>query len=92
MEARSNQKSTYVKNLSKDELPDSMKNIDMSKIPKQNISDVMYTGLEDESIQKYKESLLGNLSTKVKDSVKVRASIERKFRGCCAYFSFSIVC
>jgi len=36
--------------------------MDESKIPKQNIVDVMYTNIDDEAIQKYKESLLGNLN------------------------------
>lgn len=43
-----------------------MNSMEPSKLPKQNISDMMYVGLEDESIQKYKEALLGNLSENVK--------------------------
>ena len=39
-----------VKNLNKEDLPDSIKNIDHLNIPKQNIVDLMYANLEDEAI------------------------------------------
>jgi hypothetical protein len=39
-----------VKDLKKDEIPDSLKDFDQSKVPKQNICDIMYAGMDDESI------------------------------------------
>ncbi len=39
-----------MKDLKKEELPDSFKNMDQSKTSTQNIADVMYVGLEDEAL------------------------------------------
>jgi hypothetical protein len=50
-----------VKDLNKDDVPDFIREGRTSMGPKTNIRDVFFVGLEDESIQKYKERLLGNL-------------------------------
>ena len=55
------QGSCFVKDLKKDEVPEFMKKPNMLNIPKTTIKETMFVGLEDESLQKYKESLLGNL-------------------------------
>jgi hypothetical protein len=50
-----------VKDLNKDDVPDFIREGRTSMGPKTNIRDAFFVGLEDESIQKYKERLLGNL-------------------------------
>lgn len=54
--------SCYAKDLPEDERPDYMS--DPSYVPaeiKASIKDALFAGLEDESLQRYKESLLGDL-------------------------------
>ena len=56
------QASCHVKDLPPDEQPDSMSG--PGYVPqtfKASIKDALFAGLEDESLQKYKESLLGEL-------------------------------
>ena len=42
-----------------------LENKDLSKDERKNITDLMYVGVEDESLTLYKERLLGNLSGQV---------------------------
>jgi hypothetical protein len=64
--------------LKKEDMPDSLNNMEKSTASRQNLCDMMYVGLEDEALQRYKESLLGNLADQVRESVKRPGSILRK--------------
>ncbi len=55
---RSRQQSCYAKDLSKEETPDFLKDVNTVTGTKQSITDIMYVSVEDESLLKYKLSLL----------------------------------
>ena len=46
---------------------------------RQSIRDIAYVGIEDESIQQYKERLLGNLSGVTKNSIRATSEIDKPF-------------
>ena len=46
---------------------------------RQSIRDISFVGLEDESIQAYKERLLGNINTAVKTSIRAGGDIDKPF-------------
>ena len=64
---RNKQGSVHASKLSKDDQPEFMKHLQGQQpvVEKQNITDIMYIGIEDESLQTYKERLLGNLTGNV---------------------------
>ena len=72
--------SCYVKDLPEDERPDFM--FDPSYVPaeiKASIKDAIFAGLEDASLQKYKESLLGDLEDVVSmKSTNFDSKLDRK--------------
>ena len=76
-EIRDKQGSTYVSNLAKDEVPDFIKNGQQNK-ERTNITDLMYVGIEDESLQTYKERLLGNLDGVVQRATALGKATPRK--------------
>ena len=72
--------SCYAKDLPEDERPDFMS--DPTYVPaefKASIKDALFAGLEDESLQRYKESLLGDLEDVVSmKSTNFDAKLDRK--------------
>ena len=73
------QGSCMIKDLKKDDLPDSIKHGNLlMDAPKTNIRDAMFVGLEDESLALYKQQLVGNLQDVVKESISLKDPIPRK--------------
>lgn len=81
---RDRQQSCYAKDLNKDETPDFLKN----NLAAQNgggkersatINQLMFVVPADDSIQRYKESLLGDLSGNVKRATMLGNSLPRKY-------------
>ena len=64
-----------MKDLPRDEMPDSA---DYQPVVRPSIREAMLADLEDESLTRYKEQLLGNLSASVQQSVNLATPIDRK--------------
>ena len=76
---RDRQQSCYAKDLAKEDTPDFLKQANAKEVPKGGtLTQVMYVGIEDEDLTKYKERLIGELPASVKRATQLGQATPRK--------------